>query len=199
MDKVLTEEEKKRVLMYFPGCQPKLVNNQYKIELMPLRYMPKQHAHMLCYWCDNLPFYGTTPDEWVIERQSDTIKVKLRRKHHSYNIDIDNGNVLIFNNTALSNLGTHVYPMQFYMLHYYAFPIFFEPTHWGNNKNPFQLGIAVPNRQPLVDLLMTIHQQDEHAVDEWFFDKELCGIDINDIDVYNKLFDELSIANKIIT
>jgi len=195
MENKLTPEEKAYIYQYYHLCP---VNKTGKLILTPLRYMNDKDVAMLCYWLDNVPFHGTAQSEWVIKRESDRIILSHKKKQHSYHIDTGNGNIKIFNQGKLSNLGVDVFAMQFYMRNYYDFPVFFEPKHWANGKTALQLGVAVPNKEPLDQLLYKVFSNNKELIADWKNEKYFTGVDLNNVYTYNEVYDELKRNNKIV-
>jgi hypothetical protein len=157
---------------------------EIKLVLKQLKYMVDADIYMLCYWYDSVPFQGTLPNEWKIEKDGYMRKVFHKKKGHTYIFDTLSGDVNIQREGMRSHLGTATYAVQFHMKHHYALPIFFGPGHWANGKTPFQLGIAVPDRQPIRDALMNLYDNNITLVDDYFFDRRLHNIDLTNLEVF---------------
>lgn len=193
MDQRLSPEEQKRLHKKISSMYPECEWKDNKAVLKIIKYMNNADIYMLCYWYDSVPFQGTIPNDWKIEREGLEIKVFNKTKGHSYIIDTHNGDVNILRGGMRSHLGTAVYATQFLMEYYYAFPLFYGPGHWGNGKTPFQLGLAIPDPQPLYDALNILYDKDESFVTQWFFDKKLHKVDLTDINIFEQ---ELTTINK---
>ncbi len=188
----LTPDEMAWVMGLYPGCP--IVGDQlsYKLELNQLEHMPNMDVYMLCYWYDDIPFQGSRLEDWHIKRDSTDIKVFNKTKGLSYIIDIHTGDVTLSRGGMRSHLGTAAFAFQWQMKNFYAFPLFFEKGHWANGKNPFQLGIAVPNMQPIHDALDALFDNDEAMAKQWLFEKKMLnGIDLHDINTFNKELTEI--------
>lgn len=193
MDKQLTPEEKDFIRNLW--CWARLEDNNYLI-LKHIKYMPDSDVYMLCNWYDDEPFHDTKPKDWRIERDGVEIRVFCQRKGMGYIIDIYNGDVNLQRNGMRAHLGTAAYAFQFYRAYNYAFPVMLERGHWANRKMPYQLGIAVPDWQPLHDALDKLFDQDDALAKQWLFDKKLHNIDLNNWDIFDE---ELTKINKMIT
>lgn len=193
MEQKLTPEEREYIRNLWTWAP--LHNNNHLI-LKHIKYMPDSDVYMLCNWYDDGPFEGTMPKDWRIERDNVEVKVFCQRKGLGYIIDIHNGDVNLQRNGMRSHLGTAAYAFQFYRAYNYAFPIYLERGHWANRKMPFELGIAVPDRQSLYDALKVLFDHDDALTKQWFFDKELAGVDLNDWNVFDE---ELTKVNKLLT
>lgn len=109
-----------------------------------------------------------------------------------YHFNITNGNITLFkggNPFTYSN--NPVAATQWYYENYVAIPVFFEYGHWANDKTPFELGIAEPDRTLLYKLLFKKYDKDKEKVSDWFFNKQLEGLNLRDITLYDKVINEL--------
>lgn len=186
----LTPEERAWVMNLYSGCAISGDRLSFRLILNQIQHMPDADVFMLCYWVDSTPFVRVKQDKWRIERGYDTIEV--RGDIYAYHIVINTGNVHVYVDGRLIATAHNGYAVQFHMKHYYAFPIFFEKGHWANGKNAFQLGLAVPNMQPIYDTLLRLFDQDEEAAEGWLFDKRLHGVDLNSWEVYNNELIEIN-------
>lgn len=185
----LTPEEIAWVHSMYYACpkdaEGRLIMNQ-------LKYMPDSHVYLICDWYDDTPFVGTKKSDWIIKREGFEIKVTNKAKGQGYIIDTHNGDVNILRNGMRSHLGTAGYAFQFHMKHYYAVPLLFERGHWANRKTALELGIAVPDRKPLMDALKILFENNDTLIKEHLGNKLLCGIDLNNVEVYSNELTEIN-------
>lgn len=189
--KALTPEEKAWIYSLYPDCPLYGDQLSHKLVLNQLKHMPDKDVYMLCSWVDSLPFARIKQEKWQIERGYDTIE--LRADIHSYHIIVDTGNVHLYLDGRLTTEGNCGYAIQFYMKHFYAFPLFFEKGHWANGKNALQLGVAVPDMAPILTALRQLFDKDEDLVKEYLFDKKLHNIDYNNLEVFDRELTEIKI------
>lgn len=188
----LTPEEISRVYAFYnwpPGV---------KLELHQVKLMPDKDVFDLCSEYCREPFKGTRPEQWTILREDGEIKVTHKDKLDAYIIDIADGSVNMLKNGMRSHLGDQPYVLQFHMKRRYAFPLYFERGHWANGKNALQLGIAIPDRSPLIQALKKLHDNDETLINDYFSDKLFCGIELTQLEYFDKELTEIKkqIAHK---
>lgn len=183
----LTPEEIAWVHSMYYACP---TDPEGKLILNQIQHMPNEGIYTLCYWVDSAPFVRSKVGKWSLERSQE--KIVVRSDIYSYHIIIDTGNVHVYIDGRLTTTSNNGNAIQFHMKHYNAFPVFFEEGHWANGRNAFQLGMAVPNMQPIHDALGRLFDKDKALAQQWLFDKKLDNIDFNDVQVYNNELTEIN-------
>jgi hypothetical protein len=159
------------------------------ITLTPVKYMTKNDAGMLCFAADPSPFQMLKSRDWNIEYKVD--RIELRGSIFAYHIMLDTCNVHLYQSGRLTTMANNGNVFQYYHENNYAYPIYFNKGHWANGKTPFELGIAVPDKQPLRDALMRLHDNNITLVQDYFFDKELLNIDLTKLSTYEQELTEI--------
>lgn len=176
----LTDLEVELVYSLYPGFR----QFDEKLILRQIEHISDDDIYMLCHWVDNTPFLRIKQNRWRIERGYDIIGVKA--DIHSFHINMMNGNVHVYLDGRLSTMGNQANAFQFYRKYYYAFPLYFEPTHWANFKSPFQLGIAIPDRSQLIEQLNILYNRDAALINDYFADILFYKIDLLQVDIFNE-------------
>lgn len=176
----LTPEERQAILNWHPNALP-TEDNRCILKL--IKYMTDIEIYMVCYRAWSEPF---TKGLWLIEREHDIIFVRKPKDEIAYHINTNTGNVHAYFDGRLTPETNNINVTLFYMKHNIAFPVFFEKGHWANGKMPFELGVAIPDKQHLMDALNILYNKDQSQIDQWFFDKKLYNIDLTDIKVFEK-------------
>lgn len=185
VDNLLTPEETTRIYSWYN------TSVSDKLFLKPLNHISDNDILMACYARESFPFGNCTKKDWVIERENDIAKVSSRKSQYTYQLNLTNGNVHLFNQGKPSKLGEQVFVVQFLYGCRYALPCYFCPTHPANGKTPLDLGIAVPDTTLLDDLLKHKYNRDVRAIQDWYFDIKLNEVNLDDISVYNQVINDL--------
>lgn len=185
MNKILTDDERDYIVeFYYP--RPVLDG---KLSLKQVKHMTDGEIYMLCYWVEREPFARHKQSECTIEREFDTIVFKAGI--HAYHIDINTCNVSVYLDGRKSTEGNNGNAFQYYRKYKYAFPLMLEKGHWANRKTQLQLGLAIPDLQPINDALNQLYDNDKNLIEQWFSDKKYWDIDLENIDVFETQLAEI--------
>lgn len=176
MDIQLTDDEIAQVYSMYN------VNPGDKLELKQIKHAQELDVYMICKsaWAEPL---NSNKSAWRLEYKGDLIILRsVKADPVAFHINVDTGNVHVFINGKLSTLANNLYVMQYYLEHYYAFPL-----RIAKGRTPLQLGIAVPDKAPLMRALSELYKNDKDRIDLWIHDKTvLYKVDLNNIDIFEQ-------------
>lgn len=198
----LTPTEKEAILTFYPPnnlyAEPNFTSRD-EFPLFPekpilklLHHLTSNEILMACRAYYSVPFSMVTHTNVTIMPIDNTtqLRVVIDDCNYTYRFDYSNGGIAVYKN------GDHIWPTesQNYLTQHYrnkriAIRHYFDQGHWANGKTAIDLGLAVPNRDSLVNILMKEYNNDKELVKNWFYEKEI---------MYNvNLFDPKILDEKI--
>jgi len=166
-------------IMYYEGVvfvertteEPRLVKPVLKV----LHHLTSTEILQACRAYDSVPFGMATNKNTKIENIDNTTqkRITIEGCKYSYRFNYKTGAI------AVHKDGHCIMPYDsqgFLTQHYYnegiAIPLYFGPGHWANGKTAIELGIAVPSRYRLFDVLKEVFNGDKEQIALWVHEAE---------------------------
>lgn len=194
-DNILTSAEREMIIAMYPNFNAHIIHgSNSKITLKAIAHLTDVELLNACKAYDPLVFALAYRSNITIKEVENRKKIKIGDTGYSCLVDLSSGAISSYNK------GTHLWPYdggaihltQWYLRNSVAIPLYFESGHWANGKTAIELGVAVPDKYRLDEILKLVYNKDQEVIDEWYFDKKCYGIDLNDLSVLNGLIEGLS-------
>lgn len=181
LENKLTAKEIERIIGLYPSSRV----------LKQLCYISNDDILKVCSAYDSMTIGGTKLKDWKLTRDRFEIRIEMIKDAYSYNIDLITGNVTNACQNRILATGSNANVVQFLFHNNYALPVYLGIGHWANRKLPFELNLATPDPGLLSKILDEIFAKDKQKIFDWKADKELHGVNLNDINVYNDTLERL--------
>lgn len=152
-----------------------------KLVLKQLKYITDNEIREACRLFDNSGFMFAAQLQIIPKKDDPTIKrlvCDCGDFAYAYHFDITNGNIALFKNgIAITYTNKQTQLIQWYFKNFYAIPLHFDGGHWANGKTAIDLGIGVPDRQVLHNLLNEKFEMDKTEIGNWWLEHEKFNFD----------------------
>lgn len=164
-----------------------------KLILKQIRHIDHQDIIDITRLYDNTGWLGAYGKTFTIlpkMDEPDILRVLIGGWPYSYTLDKRTGSISMYKDgRPFPASDNQLLVTQAYCDLNYAVPLYFGVGHWANNKTAFDLGIAIPDRQVLNDLLNKKFEGDKTEIGNWWLENE--KLNINDLTVMDEVIERL--------